>query len=138
MKLPRYIEYILFAVSIIVTIAFFIMPHTVADDSSVGMFIVWAYILLALAIVLLVFFQLVKTFKSPKALKRFLFLILGTVVLIGISYLLAPGSPVAVNKAVSAGTLKFTDTALILTYFVFGGAILALIITSIMSAIRNR
>jgi len=55
------------------------------------------------------------------------------VVVIGGCYLLAPGTPIEINKEVSAATFKFTDTALYVTYVFVAASIIALL----WSAVRN-
>jgi hypothetical protein len=64
----------------------------------------------------------------------------GVAALCLVAYLLAKGNPaVAYNgPAVSAGTLKLTDTILNLTYIVGGAAIVAIIVGEVRMAIASK
>ena len=77
--------------------------------------------------------------NNPKSLLK---LLLGLVVIaavIAVAYVLAPGTPAVgyLGEPVSDGTLKLVDTVLNLTYFLFGGALLALVAGWIIGAIRK-
>jgi hypothetical protein len=103
------------------------------DDKILDANLIWAYVLVAIAAVLALSFPIVRAFKSKKSFLRLLVVVVGVVVLIGVCYLLAPGTPVYLNFEVSDRTFKFTDTALFVAYALFGASIIALI----WSAIRN-
>ena len=77
--------------------------------------------------------------NTPKNLLK---LGLGLVVIaaiVGVAYVLAPGTPAVgyLGEPVSDGTLKLTDTVLNLTYFTFGLSILALVVGWIVGAVRK-
>ena len=77
--------------------------------------------------------------NNPKNLLK---LGLGLVVIaaiVGVAYVLAPGTPAVgyLGEPVSDATLKMTDTSLNLTYFLCGGAILSLIIGGIVTSTRK-
>ncbi len=77
--------------------------------------------------------------NNPKNLLK---LGLGLVVIaaiVGVAYVLAPGTPAVgyLGEPVSDATLKMTDTILNLTYFLCGGAILSLIIGGIVTSTRK-
>ena len=77
--------------------------------------------------------------NNPKSLVKLALGIVAIAAIIGVAYLLAPGTPAVgyLGAPVSDGTLKMTDTILNLTYFLFGGAILALIAGWIIGATRK-
>lgn len=138
MKLAKILEWILLGLSLVLLVAFFVMPHDVASDPAVNLFIVWAYVLLFAAIALVVVFLLKDVFSSKKSLVSFLLLLVGIVVLIAASYFLAKGGEVATSAPYTEQVSKLSDTVLNLTYIMFGASVLALIVTGVMNAIRNR
>ena len=100
----------------------------------------WAYALVIAAIVLVVVLSIINMAGNKKSLKRTGFLLLIAVVLIGLSYLLASGDPIAVNMDVQPthATLKMTDTLLNLSYALVVIALLALVWGSVRNLIKNR
>ena len=138
MKLAKILEWILLGLSVVLLVAFFVMPHNAASDAAVNAFIIWSYVLLFAAIAIVVVFLLKDVFSSKKGLITFLGLIVGVVVLVGISYVLAKGGEVATSVEYTEGVSKFTDTILNITYIMFAGSIVALIATGVVNAIRNR
>ena len=135
MKIWKYIEYVLLILSLILFIIFFVVNPTTTESKMLDGYLGWAYILLAAAACLALIFPIL---KSKKGIIGLLALIVGVVVVCGIIYLIAPGSPVEVNKAVDAGTLKFTDAALYLTYLFIAASVVAVIWGIIRSAINSR
>ncbi|MCF0164412.1 MAG: hypothetical protein HUJ92_03945 [Bacteroidales bacterium] len=137
--MAKFLKYILLGLSAILLVLFFVMPHSNTSDQIVNVYLYWTYVLVALAIVALVGFLLAKTFSSKQGIVKFVILLVGVVVLVGGAYVLAPGTPVATNaKDITDMTFKLTDTALILTYILFGGSIVALLGTTVFNAIKNR
>ncbi|HKM12169.1 MAG TPA: hypothetical protein PL115_07925 [Bacteroidales bacterium] len=133
MKYTKYLQYLLFAISIVLIIVFYTTQTGSMDDKILDANLIWAYVLVAIAAVLAVIFPLAKAFKTKKGFLRLLAVIVGVVVLVGGCYLLAPGTPIDLNFEVSARTFKLTDTALFVTYALIGASIIALL----WSAIRN-
>ena len=72
-------------------------------------------------------------------LDRWLCLATTIVAVVAVAYVLAPGTPAVgyLGDPVSDGTLKLTDTMLNLTYFLFGGALLALVAGWVIGATRK-
>jgi len=138
MKGIKYIKYILLALSLVAFIVFFIFLPTTQDEPILNVYIGWAYILMAIAALLAIGFPLVRAIKSPKGLLKIGILLVGVLVIVGGSYLLAPGTPIDTNEVVSDSTFKFTDTALIITYIALGASILAIIASTILNSIKNR
>ena len=133
MKYLKYIQYLLFAISIVLIVVFYATQTGSMDDKILDANLIWAYVLVAIAAILAVIFPLVKAFKSKKGFLRLLVVVAGVVVLIGGCYLLAPGTPIDLNFEVAERTFKLTDTALFVTYALIGASIIALL----WSAIRN-
>ena len=100
----------------------------------------WAYALVIAAIVLVVVLSIINMAGNKKSLKKTGILLLIAVALIGVSYLLASGDPIAVNMEVQPthATLKMTDTLLNLSYALVVIALLALVWGSVRNLIKNR
>ena len=90
-------------------------------DNAVDVLLYWTYCMLGLAVFSWIVIGLIVGAKNnPKSLVNIGIILVGVAALCLIAYLLAKGDPaVAYNgPAVSAGTLKLTDTILNLTYIV--------------------
>lgn len=136
--MARILELILLGISAVLLVTFFVMPHDTASDPIVNTYLYWTYCLFAVAVVLLIVLQLAKTFSTKKGAIGFVVLIIGIAVLVGISFLLAPGGEVNTSVEYTESVSKFSDAALILTYILGGGAILALLWSIVKNAISNR
>jgi len=138
MKLAKFLEIILLGLSAILFVVFFVSPHSAASDPIIDTYLIWAYVLFFVALVVLLGFLLSKTFSTKKGIINFLLLLVGVVVLVGISYILAPGGEVNTSVAYTEQVSKLSDAALILTYILGGGALVALVGSTIMNSIKNR
>lgn len=134
-KYTKYILYVLFAVSLVFIISFF-----VNQEATLDAFLYYTYILVGIAILSTLILPLVNLKSNSKGLKRMLMTFILTVLFVGISYALASGDPlvVKINVEASSGTLKLTDAGLILTYILSAGAIFAILSGGIIKIIRNR
>ena len=134
----RILELILFVVSLVFFgIVFAQNPKTV-DASSLNPFLYWIYALVVLALCVTLLFPLVGAFKSKKKFLRLIILILAVVVIVGGAWLLAPGTAIDVNASkVEAGTFKFADMVLYVTYLIVCGAIVTLIWSAIRNAVKK-
>ena len=153
-KFTKILEICLLVISLIGLVVFFIYNsntglYTVANEAealattTTGMLdivLFWAYALVIAAIVLVVVLSIINMAGNKKSLKKTGFLLLIAVVLIGLSYLLASGDPIAVNMEVQPthATLKMTDTLLNLSYALVVIALLALVWGSVRNLIKNR
>ena len=99
----------------------------------------WAYILVGVGILGVIAGSIISIIDNPKGIKKSIFTIVATVVVIGIAYLLAPGTPAIglVGIDPSQATLKMTDTLLNLTYILLGAAILSIIAGYIINVVRR-
>ena len=134
MKLARILELILLGISAVLLVLFFTSPHDTASDPIVNTYLYWTYILFFVALALLVIFQLIQIFSSKRGIINFLLLIVGIAILVGLSFVLAKGGPVNTSVAYTESVSKFSDAALILTYILGGGAIVALLWSVIKNA----
>ena len=151
-KFTKILEICLLVISLIGLVVFFANNastglYTVANEAealaTTGMLdivLFWAYALVIAAIVLVVVLSIINMAGNKKSLKKTGILLLIAVVLIGVSYLLASGDPIAVNMEVqpSHATLKMTDTLLNLSYALVVIALLALVWGSVRNLIKNR
>ena len=138
MKLAKYLKWALLGISAILLVVFFLLPHNSASDTMVDTYIFWAYILVAISLILVLAFLLIDVSKSKKSLIAFLAIIVGAVALIAICWLLAPGGEVATNAEYTPKVSKFSDAALYVTYAMVAASIVAIIWSAISNAIKNR
>lgn len=112
------------------------------DGQAVDVLIYWAYVMLGLALAgaLVVSFLVGLSNDAKGMLKSLGLVVVAAAAVIGLAYVLAPGNPAVAltTEQPSATTLKLTDTILNLTYFLGGGAIVAIVLGEIVSAIKNR
>ena len=99
-----------------------------------------AYAFAAVAIAAVLFGVLViGGMNNPKSLLKLLAGVVAIGAVVAVAYVLAPGTPAVgyLGEPVSDGTLKLTDTILNLTYLLFGGAIVALVVGWVVGATRK-
>jgi len=103
-------------------------------------FIIWAYILLAIAIGLTLIFSFINMLSNPKGAKKSLIGILGAAVIIFLAYSLADDSllnlPHYTGKDNVPATLKMVDTGLFTTYIFAGLAVASIIYVEIAKAFK--
>lgn len=95
----------------------------------------WAYVLFGIAIIAALIFPIVRLVTRPKeAMKSFIGLV-AVLVLVLIAYALADGTPMKITGYTGTDNvpsmLIFSDTILYTMYFLFAGAILAILGTEI-------
>ena len=109
--------------------------------NSVDVLLYWTYIMIGLALFCVIIVGLIVDASiNPKSLVGLGIGVVGLAVLIIVSWLLAKGEPaLAYNgPAVSASTLKLTDTVLNLTYIMGAAAIVAIIVGEIRMSIASK
>ena len=139
-KIVKWVLALLFAVGVVFSFYGFAVGFESNGNAPVDNMLYCAYAF-ALVAVLAVAFGVVVIggINNPKSLLK---LLLGLVVIaavIAVAYVLAPGTPAVgyLGDPVSDGTLKLVDTVLNLTYFLFGGALLAPVAGWVIGAIRK-
>ena len=139
-KIIKWVLAILFVVGVVFSFYGFVVGFESNGNAPVDNMLYCAYAF-ALTAILAVLFGVVVIggINNPKSLLK---LVLGLVVIAAIvagAYFLAPGTPAVgyLGEPVSDATLKLTDTILNLTYLLFGGAIVALVVGWIVSATRK-
>lgn len=125
-------------VSIIVTVLFFLSDQ---DAESVQTFIVWAYILFAIAAASAVIFPVINFVRNPKNAVKSLVGLGAIAVVFLIGYLAADvtalPSPTQNPDLSDPTVLVISDTGLIATYLMFGLALLLMLYTGIRSVFQK-
>ena len=141
MKLNKIIKWCMIAL-IVVSVGLLIWGFSKDfAGNAVDVLLYWTYCMLGLAVFSWIVIGLIVGAKNnPKSLVNIGIILVGVAALCLVAYLLAKGNPaVAYNgPAVSAGTLKLTDTILNLTYIVGGAAIVAIIVGEVRMAIASK
>jgi len=117
---------VIFALILIVGVLFYASPES---GNMVNVVLYFAYILLGIATLLAIVLPLPLLMQYPKKIKRVGGAILLVAILFGIGYMLSSGEPININieNQPSEQVLKFTDTALIITYIMIALSILAIL-----------
>ena len=100
----------------------------------------WSYLLFGIAIVAALIFPIARLFTRPKEAMKSFIALAGIIVLVLIAYSMSDGTIMNIPGYSGSdnvpGTLKFTDTILITTYFLGIGAIGAIFLTEIIRRVR--
>jgi len=103
--------------------------------------LVWAYILVAITLVIALIFSVIFMFSNTRNLVRGLLVLVGAAVLVGVAYMLGSDTPLQIvgyegtdNK--DPQVLKLVDMGLISTYFVLGLVVLSIIYSEIAKYFR--
>lgn len=139
-KIVKWVLALLFAVGVVFSFYGFAVGFESNGNAPVDNMLYCAYAF-ALVAVLAVAFGVVVIggINNPKSLLKLLLGLVAIAAVIAVAYVLAPGTPAVgyLGEPVSDGTLKLVDTVLNLTYFLFGGALLALVAGWVIGAIRK-
>ena len=138
-KLAKITLFALMAVSLVMTVLYYI---NIGGDNVEGWtyaFLDLAYAILALAIVLIIALPIL-TFRQRKTnFKSVILILVGTIVVLGGAYLLAPATPVVLaSGAVHEGSaVKLTETGLLVTYFLLGVALISIVGGSVFNGLKK-
>ena len=139
-KIIKWVLAVLFVVGIVFSFYGFAVGFESNGNAPVDNILYCAYAF-ALITILAVLFGVVVIggMNNPKSLLKLFAGLVVIVAVVAAAYVLAPGTPAVgyLGEPVSDGTLKLTDTILNLTYFLFGGSILALIVGWVVGATRK-
>ena len=139
-KILKWVLAVLFAVGVVFSFYGFLVGFETNGNAPVDNMLYCAYGFALVAILSVLFgVVVIGGINDPKSLLKLLIGLIGIAAVVAVAYLLAPGTPAVgyLGDPVSDATLKMTDTFLNLTYFLFGGAILALIVGWIVGATRK-
>ena len=143
MKYEKIIKWVLLALFVIGTILSFygfIVGFESNGNAPVDNMLYCAYAFIGIALAAVVAgVVVINGINNPKSLVSLAIGLVAIAVIVGIAYVIAPGTPAVgyLGEPVSDMTLKLTDTMLNLTYLLCGGAILSLIVGGIVSATRK-
>ena len=139
-KIIKWILAVLFVVGIVFSFYGFLVGFESNGNAPVDNMLYCAYAFALITIAAVVFgVVVIGGINNPKSLLKLLAGLVAIVAVVAVAYVLAPGTPAVgyLGDPVSDNTLKLTDTMLNLTYFLFGGALLALVAGWIIGAIRK-
>ena len=139
-KIIKWILAVLFVVGIVFSFYGFLVGFESNGNAPVDNMLYCAYAFALITIAAVVFgVVVIGGINNPKSLLKLLAGLVVIVAVVAVAYVLAPGTPAVgyLGEPVSDSTLKLTDTMLNLTYFLFGGALLALVAGWIIGAIRK-
>ncbi len=131
--------WVLFAVSILLTVLYIINIGGSKLDAWTYTYLNWAYVLVALSIILIVLLPILTLKQRTVKIKPLLITLAIAIVLVGGSYLLAPATPVtlATGTVVEGSVVKITDTSLYMTYILVVLSGVAIVGGSIFNALRK-
>ena len=140
-KIFKWVSWALLLISVGLAVWAFTQFNGAGEDGAVNTLLVWAYIMLGLALVAVLCIGLfVAATTDPKSLVRIgVGLAVAAVLGLG-AYFLASGNPLVGPSTVTPteSELKLTDTVLNLTYFLAGAAVVAIIVGEVISALRTK
>ena len=141
-KLFKWFSWALLLVSVGLTVWAFIKFGGEGEGAAVETILFWAYAMLAIALVAVVVVGLfISATTNPKSLVRIGIALVLAAALCVVAYMLASGKqPLNFTGTTppTNGELKLTDTVLNLTYILGGGAIVAIVLGEIISAIHKK
>ena len=139
-KIIKWILAVLFVVGIVFSFYGFLVGFESNGNAPVDNMLYCAYAFALITVAAVVFgVVVIGGINNPKSLLKLLAGLVAIVAVVAVAYVLAPGTPAVgyLGDPVSDDTLKLTDTMLNLTYFLFGGALLALVAGWIIGATRK-
>ena len=139
-KIIKWVLAVLFVVGIVFSFYGFAVGFESNGNAPVDNILYCAYAFAAVAIIAVLFgVVVIGGMNNPKSLLKLALGIVAIAAVVAVAYVLAPGTPAVgyLGDPVSDGTLKLVDTVLNLTYLLFGGAILALVIGWVVGATRK-
>ena len=139
-KILKWVLAVLFAVGVVFSFYGFIVGFESNGNAPVDNMLYCAYAFALVTILAVVFgVVVIGGINNPKSLLKLLIGLVAIAAIVAVAYVLAPGTPAVgyLGDPVSDGTLKLVDTVLNLTYFLFGGALLALVAGWIIGATRK-
>ena len=139
-KIIKWILAVLFVVGIVFSFYGFLVGFESNGNAPVDNMLYCAYAFALITLAAVVFgVVVIGGINNPKSLLKLLAGLVAIVAVVAVAYVLAPGTPAVgyLGDPVADSTLKLTDTMLNLTYFLFGGALLALVAGWVIGAIRK-
>ncbi len=85
-------------------------PGEAAQSTAMNFMFIITYILLGIAIVVSLFYALMHLFSSPQSIKKAIFILIGLVVVVGISYVLSDGADGTAEEMTRRGVATTEST----------------------------
>ncbi len=139
-KITKIVEWVLIIIGVGLAVFGLIYGYTTADGIATDILFYCAYALIAIAVLAVVLLGLYFSVKNnPKKLIRIAVGLVIAAAVVGIAYVLAPGTElVGSTIQTTPGILKFTDTILNVAYLSCAGAVIAILFGAVVSAVRNK
>ena len=138
-KLTKYCKYLLIALMVLNVI--FAIITIARGESGVGTFMGFAYCMLGLTVVAILFAPIYGIIINPKSVKSIGVVLAIVAVIALIALLLSKGSTLPVeyleSMGVTKGTEAFVDFFMVFTYIVVGGTIAAVIYSAVSKLINK-
>ena len=138
-KLSKYCKYVL--ITLMVLNVIFGIITVAGGEASVGTFMVFAYCMLGLTVVAILFAPIYGIVINPKSLKSIGLVVAIVAVLALIAWLFSTGSTLSAeyleSMGVTRGTESFVDFFMVFTYIVVGGTIAAVIYSAVSKLINK-
>ena len=142
MKWVKYVEYVLFAITIVCFASLFFLPkveHMGEMHANCEWMMWWMYGIVIIGIIAALISPVKNMITNPKAAIKALIGLVVAVVIVGGCYALSSAAPVP-NSAggffEDAFELRFTDTVLYIAYLALGGCVLAILAGTVKNAIK--
>lgn len=142
MKWVKYVEYVLFAITIVCFASLFFLPkveHMGDIHANCEWMLWWMYGIVIIGIIAALISPIKNMITNPKAAIKALIGLVVAVVIVGGCYALSSAAPVP-NSAggffEDAFELRFTDTVLYIAYLALGGCVLAILAGTVRNAIK--
>ena len=141
-KIIKWVSLALLIISVGLAVWAFTRFGGSGEESAVNTLLVWAYVMLGVALVAVLCVGLyIAATTDPKSLVRIGVGLAAAAVLCLVAYLLASGAPAIGYSGATpptASDLKLTDTVLNLTYILGVAAVVAIIFGEVFSFIRTK
>ena len=138
-KLSKYCKYVLIALMVLNVI--FAIVGISKGEESVGTFMTFAYCMLGLTVVAILFAPIYGIIINPKSLKTLGLVVALVAVVALIAWLFAKGSTLPAeyleSMGVTKGTEAFVDFFMVFTYIVVGATIASVIYSAVSKLINK-
>lgn len=129
-KLPTIVLWVVASLSVLVLLGYLF------NVISLDFFLGWSYVLVITSTIAVLFYPVIQLFTSFKAFKNFAMIVVIFGVLVLAAYGLADDTPIAsltmdADELPSAGTLKFADAGIYLSYFLMAIAVVGIIYSEV-------
>ncbi|MBQ0044612.1 MAG: hypothetical protein KBT05_06295 [Bacteroidales bacterium] len=139
-KVVKIVEWLLLAVSVAIILFGVFAGFESNGAKAIDLMLYWAYALVVIALVAIIILGVgANAARSKKSAISIVGVLVGVCALVAIAYVLAPGSEAIglVGEQPSATTLKLTDTVMNLTYIAAAAAVVSIVASAIINAIRK-